>query len=497
LLSDFVKSLIKETPADERAEILAGCWIAAFSDGRLWREKTLLLEIGRQLNLRRGRARLIEEQVRSGRLQFETPRCASGKTLLFELVFEVASSDGKLTAVEQQSVMALGAAAGITDTEIRQRLLERGVRQEASAAGRRDGVGGASRKTDAAALVGQIRLEGAAETAAATTSETMKRFAGMLLAHLVPLYGALFGGWDVATILALYWLENVVTGIFSGLRIRLAQARSADERGLEAFFGMHYGLFTVVHGVFLVVLAAEFSGDREFSYSGWLVQHWLELLAAVVMIIFDQARDHWGTYVAEQQYLRTTKGQHFFRPYPRIFVLHLTVIGGGFLASQSGLPAGTIVLLMVLLHLGIESLILVCQLPPAGIGGWIRAGLAGGGLGMFLSLFPLMTGTAALFGISNLAAGVVDLLSPSMSLQKTLNGLFVVPPMVCVALLMAVVSGIAGLTAGILEHAGRLNLKTLRPAVPISLWIGTLLSAIMIVAFLPEAFWAWVDRVSG
>lgn len=134
--------------------------------------------------------------------------------------------------------------------------------------------------------MGQIRLEGAAETAAATTSETMKRFAGMLLAHLVPLYGALFGGWDVATILALYWLENVVTGIFSGLRIRLAQARSAGERGLEVFFGMHYGLFTVVHGVFLVVLAAEFSCDREFSFSGWFVQHWLELLAAVVMIVF-------------------------------------------------------------------------------------------------------------------------------------------------------------------------------------------------------------------
>jgi len=33
--------------------------------------------------------------------------------------------------------------------------------------------------------------------------------------------------------------------------------------------------------------------------------------------------------------------------------------------------------------------------------------------------------------------------------------------------------------------------------VPISLWIGTLLSTIMIVAFLPEAFWSWVDRVFG
>ena len=41
----------------------------------------------------------------------------------------------------------------------------------------------------------------------------------LLVANLVPLAGVLFWGWDAFALLALFWMENVVVGVFSALRM--------------------------------------------------------------------------------------------------------------------------------------------------------------------------------------------------------------------------------------------------------------------------------------
>ena len=43
----------------------------------------------------------------------------------------------------------------------------------------------------------------------------------------MPLVGVLFFGWDLATIVALYWLENGVVGRFALGRIATAEASTA------------------------------------------------------------------------------------------------------------------------------------------------------------------------------------------------------------------------------------------------------------------------------
>ena len=95
----------------------------------------------------------------------------------------------------------------------------------------------------------------------------------LIVANLVPLFGVLFFGWSLTTIVALYWLENGVVGAFA--LARMATAEGVDEdpgsvsingRQLSAaelrnpvsarvvlmpFFVMHYGMFWLVHGVFV------------------------------------------------------------------------------------------------------------------------------------------------------------------------------------------------------------------------------------------------------
>ena len=46
--------------------------------------------------------------------------------------------------------------------------------------------------------------------------------ASLIGANLIPLVGVLFFGWDAATILVLYWAENLIVGFYSILRTVLA-----------------------------------------------------------------------------------------------------------------------------------------------------------------------------------------------------------------------------------------------------------------------------------
>jgi hypothetical protein len=72
-------------------------------------------------------------------------------------------------------------------------------------------------------------------------------------------YGVLALGWPVFTVMALFWFENVVIGGFNVLKMLTTGVRGGPggvvgALATAAFFTVHYGLFTVVHGVFVVML---------------------------------------------------------------------------------------------------------------------------------------------------------------------------------------------------------------------------------------------------
>ena len=81
----------------------------------------------------------------------------------------------------------------------------------------------------------------------------------------------LFLGWDVWTILIVYWLENGIVGIFNVAKMWLAEGvddastqtringrpiQGQAKGFLIPFFLVHYGIFWVVHGVFVLSFAA-------------------------------------------------------------------------------------------------------------------------------------------------------------------------------------------------------------------------------------------------
>ena len=92
----------------------------------------------------------------------------------------------------------------------------------------------------------------------------------ILLVDLFPVYAIFAFGWDATSLVFLYWLENVVIGAMTLLRMITSSVRMGIV-GLPVmvflgpFFTFHYGMFCFVHGVFLVAFSA-MSGGGDMGF---------------------------------------------------------------------------------------------------------------------------------------------------------------------------------------------------------------------------------------
>lgn len=184
----------------------------------------------------------------------------------------------------------------------------------------------------------------------------------LVLANMVPLIGVLFFGWNVWTILIVYWLENGVVGVFNVLKMSRAAAEyvpgrvritfnggpaeDATKAGLIGFFILHYGIFWTVHGVFVLAFAAgAFSISSRTTAEAPSV--WTILLALVALLV-SHGLAYRLDYIGRGEYLRTSAASQMFAPYGRLVVLHVTIIVGAFAISTTGAPVAAVVILIVL-----------------------------------------------------------------------------------------------------------------------------------------------------
>ena len=174
--------------------------------------------------------------------------------------------------------------------------------------------------------------------------------------NLVPIAGVLFWGWSAFVLIFLYWLENVVIGVRA-----LAQIGANAVIGREmnwpgalffaAFFTAHYGVFCYVHGTLLVAL---FGGPSLGGTAFDLVATARELFAQQPNLVLGLASIVLWQVVNFVRFLlsgeaRTTNPLALMgAPYPRIIILHVTVLLGGFLLLLLNQPLAGLVLLTLI-----------------------------------------------------------------------------------------------------------------------------------------------------
>jgi hypothetical protein len=179
----------------------------------------------------------------------------------------------------------------------------------------------------------------------------------LLLANAVPLVGVLAWDWRVGDVVILYWIENLVIGLFNVLRILAAQpegARAGFAAGklvLAAFFVVHYGGFCAGHGVFLAAMfPVTGPGGATLDIDGVVLDMLREpgLLAAMAALVASHGYSFVRNYLGREEYRRVDVQRLMTRPYGRIIVVHLFVILGGMLVQGVKAQVPALVLFIVL-----------------------------------------------------------------------------------------------------------------------------------------------------
>lgn len=179
---------------------------------------------------------------------------------------------------------------------------------------------------------------------------------------LVPVIGLLFWGWDWRPIVLLYWLENVTIGVTTYLALRRSRAAGGPQAQLPPeFFLMHYGTFTLVHGVFVIVMLILIPVIAEVP-AEWFNPVWVILAWAVASVI--------QVVLAVRATPPPPAGVG--HAYGRVIALHITVVLAVWLIVELSLPA-MMAIMLVVLHGAIQlgSLLLGSRV---GGGRWVQTG---------------------------------------------------------------------------------------------------------------------------
>ena len=159
----------------------------------------------------------------------------------------------------------------------------------------------------------------------------------LIAANLLPLWAVLNGAAGVGDVFVIYWFENVVVWFTTTVKILTAQGDSRPPRNvlllgnilIAVFFTFHFGLFTFVHGVFSFTIA---------SLTGGLTgapRTWLLLLLGITASHLISLGLNW--FGQGERNIVTVRGA-MAMPYPRMVVLHVSVLGAFFLLIGFGSP---------------------------------------------------------------------------------------------------------------------------------------------------------------
>jgi hypothetical protein len=198
----------------------------------------------------------------------------------------------------------------------------------------------------------------------------------LVAVNLVPLAGVILGHWNVLTLLALYWIENGIVGALNVPKILLAEgggqpgataspsATAASgvlgRAPLALFFLLHYGIFWVVHGVFVFALPT-FAGvggftdfrtlpDGSLQFYGPSVAEpsWNAIAFGAIGLAISHTFSFVVNFLGRREYRKVSPAEQMARPYGRVAVLHLVILFGGFVSLAIGSPIGALLVLVVL-----------------------------------------------------------------------------------------------------------------------------------------------------
>ncbi len=179
----------------------------------------------------------------------------------------------------------------------------------------------------------------------------------LIAANLLPLYGVFALDWPVFPLLLLFWLENVVIGALNVLRMLMADVTDAvlwaGKLFMVPFFCFHYGMFTAIHGSFVIQM---FGGKayQRLDKGLWPIEgavqaiHDFDIVLPLAVLAGSHIFSFIWNYLIRGEFRRAALSELMGRPYKRIILLHITIIIGGGITMTLGSPVWALLVLLAL-----------------------------------------------------------------------------------------------------------------------------------------------------
>jgi len=184
-----------------------------------------------------------------------------------------------------------------------------------------------------------------------------------MIVDFLPLFAVLSFGWGAFELVFLYWIENLILGVVTLVRILMSGLGKGQVTStLRAvftgtFFTVHYGGFCLAHGIALVSMLGSPSSEglTNAGIEATMSSHSFVGLPVILgAIIVWQFYINVFEFFRREEYLEADAQKEMFAPYGRIIVLHLGVFAGAFAMAKYGEPMmGVLALILFRVAIGI------------------------------------------------------------------------------------------------------------------------------------------------
>ena len=169
----------------------------------------------------------------------------------------------------------------------------------------------------------------------------------LLSANLIPIIGVVWLQWTPLSVVLLYVAETAAIGVIAMVKIATAGTGAQGARWmLVPFFCVHFGFFIAIQTLFVFVLIG--AGGEEaaaMAQASWMAGVFLISHAYSMMV-------HWFRGGERKA---ADPRREMFKPYSRVFIQQVVVIGGANLMMMAGMDSMIFVILLVAAKTAIDA----------------------------------------------------------------------------------------------------------------------------------------------
>ncbi len=166
----------------------------------------------------------------------------------------------------------------------------------------------------------------------------------LILANLVPVAGAVYFDWDLASVLVIYWAESGVIGFYNLCKILVIGGWTALFSGI--FFISHFGAFMAIHFLFLYHIFIQGVDSSSSVKLEEVAIFFTALWPALAALFISHGISFIQNFIGHQEFKNKTVGKQMHEPYQRIIFMHMVIIIGAGLMTIIG--DSTAVLMLII-----------------------------------------------------------------------------------------------------------------------------------------------------